>query len=418
VKLTVFQAGKGDCLLLTTNDGKRMLIDGGMRSDYRKHVAPALADLASQGAALDVVYVSHIDRDHIAGVLQLMDDLVDWRHFDFQQERGNTRVKEPKRPRPPEVRQLWHNGFGELLDNDTRPVEDVLAMKAGLLEASVDTTEWADDHRELAESVGEGIELSRRTAADQLGIPLNQDFGGHLALVREAAQLIPFGSVQLTLIGPFSVEVDNLRDEWAAWLDKNAKALTRIRREMQADSDRLATDFDRLRAALDFSDTELGQRENVTVPNLASLMFLAEEGDRTMLLTGDGHHADILKGLEHAGRIQPGGSLHVDVLKVQHHGSEHNLDPAFAKRITADQYIFCANGEHKNPDRRIVQTILDSRAGDDREFELHFNSSSAVTEGDQAHMREIEDLANAAANDSNGRIQCHFLDGSSFDLTV
>jgi hypothetical protein len=188
---------------------------------------------------------------------------------------------------------------------------------------------------------------------------------------------------------------------------------------MQADSDRLATDFDRLRAALHFSDTDLGQRQNVTVPNLASLMFLAEEGERTVLLTGDGHHTDILKGLEHAGRVEPGGSIHVDILKVQHHGSEHNLDPPFAKRVTADHYIFCANGEHENPDRRIVQAILDSRAGDDRPFHLHFNSSSAVTEGkDQRHMREIEELATAAASESNGRIECHFLTASSFELAI
>jgi len=330
-------------------------------------------------------------------------------------------VKEPKRPRPPEIHQLWHNGFGELVEGDTTPIEDVLAMKAGLLEASSgdETSAWAADHRELATSVGEGIELSRRAASDQLGIPLNQDFEGKLALVRDGAKPIELGSVKLTLIGPFPVDVENLRVSWRKWMDRNQKEIARIRREMQADSDRLATDFDRLRAALDFSDTDLGERENVTVPNLASLMFLAEEGDRTVLLTGDGHHEDILKGLEHAGRIEQGGSIHVDVLKIQHHGSEHNLDLAFARRVTADHYVFCANGEHENPDRRIVKAILDSRRDGDRPFHLHFNSSSAVTEGkDQRHMQDIENLATTAADASKGRIECHFLSASSFELTI
>ena len=63
-----------------------------------------------------------------------------------------------------------------------------------------------------------------------------------------------------------------------------------------------------------------------------------------MLLTGDGHFADILKGLEHNGLLKEGKGLHVDVLKVQHHGSEHNFKREFAKRITADHYVICGNG--------------------------------------------------------------------------
>ena len=49
------------------------------------------------------------------------------------------------------------------------------------------------------------------------------------------------------------------------------------------------------------------------------------------------------------------------MLKIQHHGSEHNLDRDFAKRITADHYVFCANGEHENPDLRILEVLLNSR---------------------------------------------------------
>ena len=74
MRLDVFQAGKGDCLLLTAKDGTRVLVDGGMRDDYRKHVAPALARLRRDDSALDLVYLSHIDRDHISGIPQLMDD--------------------------------------------------------------------------------------------------------------------------------------------------------------------------------------------------------------------------------------------------------------------------------------------------------------------------------------------------------
>ena len=45
MKLTVFQSDKGDCLLLTSADGKNVLIDGGMSDSYTTHVAPALNKL-------------------------------------------------------------------------------------------------------------------------------------------------------------------------------------------------------------------------------------------------------------------------------------------------------------------------------------------------------------------------------------
>ena len=60
MKLTVFQADKGDCLLLEGNAGGRMLVDGGMRESYTEHVAPALGKLRAKKQTIDVVYVSPV----------------------------------------------------------------------------------------------------------------------------------------------------------------------------------------------------------------------------------------------------------------------------------------------------------------------------------------------------------------------
>lgn len=59
-----------------------------------------------------------------------------------------------------------------------------------------------------------------------------------------------------------------------------------------------------------------------------------------------------------------------------------SLLPSFCRRITAENYIFCANGEHDNPDLRVLELILDSRlvddddaaAGENRPFRFLFNS--------------------------------------------
>ena len=98
-----------------------------------RHVAPALARIRERGGVLDLVYVSHIDRDHISGVLQLMDDLVAWRVFDYQRESGNQDYPEPESPRPPEVRDLWHNAFHELVTANRGEIERAIAARASVL---------------------------------------------------------------------------------------------------------------------------------------------------------------------------------------------------------------------------------------------------------------------------------------------
>src|SRR5688572_25188107 len=127
MRLTVFQSDRGDCLLLTGEDGCRLLVDGGMRASYLQHVAPALERLHNAGESLDLVYVSHIDQDHISGVLQMMDDLVAWRVHDFQVDSGNADHPAPRNPRPPEVRAIWHNAFHEQVGRNAGPIADMLA---------------------------------------------------------------------------------------------------------------------------------------------------------------------------------------------------------------------------------------------------------------------------------------------------
>lgn len=179
----------------------------------------------------------------------------------------------------------------------------------------------------------------------------------------------------------------------------------------------------------------LGKRKDVTVPNLALLMFLVEEKSangktKTLLLTGDGHHEDIIEGLKHQKKIKADEPLFVDVLKVQHHGSEHNLNREFCKRVIAEHYIFCGNGGHKNPDLDVVGAIIDSRLSDKHRgnhpqvgepFKLSFNSSSSNEETareNAEHMKKIEDLVKTAAAKSNGKLKFFFLKDSFLEFNV
>jgi hypothetical protein len=76
-----------------------------------------------------------------------------------------------------------------------------------------------------------------------------------------------------------------------------------------------------------------------------------------------------LQGLELVGLLKKGSKLHVDILKMPHHGSDRNIEPIFFRRITADHYVFSGNGEHGNPERETLQMLLDESGGE--EFTIH-----------------------------------------------
>jgi hypothetical protein len=364
MKITILPSDKGDCLLIETRDGVNILADGGMPNSYKGEVRGFLGDWAAQGRKLDLVYVSHVDQDHIAGVLQLLEDTVLWRVHKHKLNAGKPTTA-PNFKEPPQVDRIWHNAFKRMVPDNPGAITTMLAARANTLSSSANPAalKLASAYRNIANSIPEAIKVSRRIAADQLNIPLNGEFGGLLAMVRPddpVIQLNPGGALEIRVLGPFEKDLEVLRDYWKAWLSDpdNAKGIDAW----------LAKNGQTLGSVGLRRDEDLGHRDNVTEPNLASLMLLLEEtqanGDVVqVLMTGDGHHEDILAGLKHHGRLVDGAGLHVDVLKIQHHGSEHNLDRAFVKTITADHYIFCGNGMDENPDRDVLRVLLDSRLG-------------------------------------------------------
>jgi hypothetical protein len=141
------------------------------------------------------------------------------------------------------------------------------------------------------------------------------------------------------------------------------------------------------------------------------------------------HHADVLAGLDAAKLLDGNGGIHVDVLKVQHHGSEHNITEAFARSVTADHYVFCGNGEHGNPDARVVRLIAASRVGGPSErsrnpeaarpFKLWFNTSSRTTlTGAATHVAALERQMRELARRSGARMSYRFMGDTRFSVTA
>jgi beta-lactamase superfamily II metal-dependent hydrolase len=109
VKLHVVQAEYGDSLILESRDGKNsttVLIDRGPYQTFEKHLKPTLQKLPINGK-LDLVVLSHIDNDHIIGLMDLFEEIKE------QREKGTKELVK--------ISKLWHNSFNDLLKIDQDP---------------------------------------------------------------------------------------------------------------------------------------------------------------------------------------------------------------------------------------------------------------------------------------------------------
>jgi hypothetical protein len=151
-------------------------------------------------------------------------------------------------------------------------------------------------------------------------------------------------------------------------------------------------------------------------------MFMVEENGKRLLLTGDSQQEKILEGLKATGYLDD-GYIHLDVLKVQHHGSEHNLDENFARHVSADHYIFCGNGTHGNPEPKVLDIVYKSRMGvkskltqapdaKGKKFTFWFstNSDSLPKQSKKhANFEEVEELVDKWVKESNGLMSAIFV---------
>jgi beta-lactamase superfamily II metal-dependent hydrolase len=437
MNLKIFQADKGDCLLLEADSGELVLCDGGMANSMREYVRDELAALRAANRALEYVYISHIDSDHISGVLQLLNDEVEWRVFDHHQQQG-TPVKPPKAPRPPVIKGILHNAFRDQVTKNQGEIASLLAATAPSLFATAvpQLVDRAREMQDIATSIPEALKVSGLARKDALDIPVNMPPGAtgpaRLLVAGQKTDKFSIGSMQFTLVGPTNDELKKLRAGWQTWLRNNKDTVKKIRTELKRRIDGFSagtlagSPFD-LRAWNGVPD-----HEGVSAPNIASLMYMVEENGKRLLLTGDGQQDFILAGLERAGFLGDGEGLHLDVLKVQHHGSEHNLDAGFAHRVSARHYVFSGNGEHGNPDPSVLDFIWKSRtsakpgtralaAPADAPFTFWFSTTSSAQPEDSAQRSAFEGVEAKVTElvaKSNGRMTARFNKGPSIKLAI
>ena len=97
-----------------------------------------------------------------------------------------------------------------------------------------------------------------------------------------------------------------------------------------------------------------------SVNNLSSIVLLAEQGGKRMLLTGDARGDFVLDGAKKAGLLK-NGAMRIDILKLPHHGSIRNVKKEFFEQIVADHYVISADGRFDNPDVDTLKALFAAR---------------------------------------------------------
>ena len=304
LNIRTVQAAFGDSLILefgAAAQPRYVLIDGGPKGVYENDLEAVLKSIKAAGHDLDLVVLSHVDNDHVVGLLDYFSNL--------EEEVANGTATLPR------AKGLWHNSFADTIGkgNDIQ-----MQLQTAIGTAAATMTDASKGFL----AIGEGRQL--RIRAFQLGVPLNAPVQGNTVTVNAAAAPVQLANLTLRVVGPTEANLDALRKEWVKWLDKY--------------KDKIKT------------DPQVAKMADKSIPNLSSIVLWAEADGKTLLLTGDARGDFVIEGLEDAGIKKKGKPLAMDVLKLPHHGSNRNVDQAFFRTLTAKTYVVSADGTHDNPD--------------------------------------------------------------------
>jgi hypothetical protein len=371
--IKTYPARNGDAYLLKT-DGPvpaAILVDGGYPATFHEHIQVDLVELAKQGYALDLVVATHIDSDHISGLLP------------FFNANGEART-----PKIIPVRRVFHNSLRSL--SQVAPAKKPLQPSDGELLDEIQRGGFpvpsgdADYEGEISARQGSSLAVLLRS-----GGYLWNEGEGRTMIAGGTLGLFAIGSGKLTVIGPPRVRLEKLLAAWTADIRRLGFA-----GPLDA-NDRLDDAFEFLCAepatgapahviSGQTPTTELKDcyLPDDSVTNGSSIAFVFEAGGRRVLFLGDGWAEDAEAALQRLG--DSGKPMLFDAIKISHHGSLRNTSPALLELIDAPRYFISSNGEgHRHPDFAVLAAIVD-RTGPTRE--LFFNYPTPASERLKTHV--------------------------------
>jgi beta-lactamase superfamily II metal-dependent hydrolase len=305
ISIDVLPAERGDCLWVEcARPGKppwRLLIDGGMPSTWPL-LRARIENLAAP-VTFDLAVVSHIDSDHIGGMLPLL-------------ARGDVEVR---------VDDVWFNGLTQL---PKRPAPEVRSAAQG---------------KQLMEL------LSEQHAGRWL--PWNEHFSRAAVMTGGDGKYetidFPDGP-RITLLSPTPRRLLVLRKVWETELQRLQRG------EPEEEETAMPMPLDDL-AALAAIETP----HDRSPANGSSIAFLLEYAGRRCLFAADAFSSVLGTALTSLANGRDGNPIALDVFKLPHHGSKGSVTADLLKVVPAEHYIVSTNGDRfHHPDDIALARVV------------------------------------------------------------
>lgn len=310
INIELIQAAQGDCIWIEYGEDPdalhRILIDGGTRGTY-KHLKKRIESLHLDERHFELLVITHIDADHIAGILKI-----------FEEDELGVSFAD-----------IWFNGY-----------------------------------RHLGKSRIRGVVQGERLSdyLDKPHIPWNNAFKGKAVCVDKRKKPSPVelpGGMKLTLFSPTRKALANLKPRWRKEAEK-AGLFSNKSIDDKEDIDTRPIESRSLAPAVlpDINNlADMPFKSDASLTNGSSIAFLAEYDKKKMLFSGDAYATILLQSIK---RYLPGCEpLYLDLFKIPHHGSDGNISKQLLERIRCSTYLISANGAyHKHPDEIAIAKII------------------------------------------------------------
>lgn len=335
----MFPAFGGDCTLITLEDiDYRILIDGGFKETFRNCLASRLRSLGAAGKGIDLLVVTHVDNDHIMGIIELFREL------------DNQKIQI-------EIRQIWYNSYRHLFSGkkqrisiakEIRVSDEVGKMKPFLGEGCL--------RKDIGYSQGETLAKLLSGTREPIW---NYSFKGKAVSYRNMDTIVELRPPYLSalMLNPSDKELCALENKWNIFRRKKYLPME------NGDSLMYEEAFEHF---LSYSDS--------SVTNQSSIAFLLRYTDKAgknyqLLFLGDAHAELCLK------RLKTWENVRFDCLKLPHHGSKMSITKDIVESLNANYVLFSTDGQkYGHPDWEVVSAV----AGSEKSQTMVFNYDSCT----------------------------------------
>jgi len=333
----------GDSIFIKIDD-YLMLIDGGYVNTYREFIKPELMRMNSQGISLNHVVVTHIDKDHISGVIKLI-------------------IENLKTPFV-KIDNIWHNSFKHIkqfnpdIEFSGKSVRE-LKIDYNLREEETVTTKDI--------SAVQGSTLA--SVLLESNYNWNYEFDGKAVSVDNGAIVNLTDTIILKLLSPTVKKLSALNLDWKKELYQKGfstsedlegfselafESIVANQKEQKSlkkkDISSSSLNVDELANSIFFEDDASA--------NGSSIAFIIEYEQKKLLFLADAHPSIIIDNLRLHYEEQD-FPIYFDVIKISHHGSQKNTSAELLTMITSRQYVFLTNGKtHNHPDKETICRII------------------------------------------------------------